>query len=222
MRGKLGPRPPYSGRSGAHHFIPPSDREAEPGGEGRIEHAERVREADLALQGDVGALCPAATAPGGERRPFADAICGEEGGGPGRRGQESGGGVRLVMFGEQDLLARHAEPRSDDAAHPQLLAQRILHRMGEGAARAREGAQHRGQDAVELQHRPLVEDDGVEFLGLEPGAVEAIFDRAEREGRIVLAPREALLLHRRHRQAVDRRPPRVVIRRETEDLHQIG
>ena len=46
---------------------------------------------------------PARAAAGGQRRPFADPVGGEDRRFPGRRGEEGGGGVRLVMLGEQDL-----------------------------------------------------------------------------------------------------------------------
>ena len=65
-----------------------------------------------------------------------------------------------------------------------------------------EGAQAGRQYTVELEHRPLVEDHGVQVVRLQPGLVQAPFDGQEREGRVVLAPRQAFFLHRADRHAV--------------------
>ena len=73
-----------------------------------------------------------------QRRPFADAVGGQDGRAARRRGEERGGGVRLVVLGEQDLRARHAEVRRDDAAHPDLLAERVLDRVRKRPPGARE------------------------------------------------------------------------------------
>ena len=157
------------------------DREAEIGGERRVEHAERVREADLAQRASM-SVPPSARAravPDRQRRPFADAVRGEDRGAPRRRGEERGGGVRRVVLGEQDLLPRHAEMRRDDAAHPDLLAERVLDRVRKRSPRARERAQRAGQDPLELQHAALVEHDRVEIGRLEPGAIEAPLDGAD-------------------------------------------
>ena len=98
-----------------------------------------------------------------------------------RRGEERRGRVRLVVAGEQDLLARHAELRRDDAAHPDLFAQRVLHRVRKRPPGVRERAQRAGQDPVELQHAALVEHHGVEVVRLEPGVLQAPFDRRQRK-----------------------------------------
>ena len=83
-------RPSKSGKP--HHLVfALVDLEAEKGGEGRIEHAERVRKADLPVEEDRGAAPRLALAGAGrQRRPFADAVGGKDGRRPCRRGQEGG------------------------------------------------------------------------------------------------------------------------------------
>ena len=94
--------------------------------------------------------------------------------------------------------------------HPDLLAERVLHRPREAAPRAREGAQRHGEDALELEHRLLVEDDRVELARARarrargttrwrPSGNAASFLRRERRSSWTAA----------HRHAVDRRarPP---------------
>src|SRR5262249_18226364 len=139
------------------------------------------------------------------------------------RSQERGRSVGLVVLGEEDLLARDAEVARDDALDPELLAERVLHRLREAPPRFGESAKRGREDALELEHRLLVEDDRVELLGLEPRLLEAPLDRRERERRVVLAAREALLLNRKGGHAVDDESRRgvVVMRRNAEDLHLI-
>jgi hypothetical protein len=66
-----------------------------------------------------------------------------------------------------------------------------------------ESTQRTREDAIELQHRPLVEHDGVQIARLQTAAFQAPFNRRQRKGRVVLAAREPLLLHCADRQAVD-------------------
>src|SRR5207302_10671923 len=101
-------------------------------------------------------------------------------------------------------------------------AQRVLHRAREAAPGAREAAQGHRQDAVELEHRLFVEDHRVELSRLEAGALQAPLDRREREGGVVLAPREPLLLDGADRNSVDHQRGRrvVVVRRDAQDAHQ--
>jgi hypothetical protein len=94
----------------------------------------------------------------------------------------------LVMLRKQDLAPRDAEVRRDDAAHPDLFAERVLHRLRERAPRARERTQRTHQDPLELQHRALIEDHRVERLRLEAGLPEAPLDRRQRERGVALAP----------------------------------
>ena len=105
-------------------------REAEIGGEGRIQHAERMRKPDFAqaliVVGPFARRSPCADR---QRRPLADAVGGQDRRAARRRGEERGGGVRLMVLGEQDLASGHAEMRRDDPAHPDLFAERVLHRV---------------------------------------------------------------------------------------------
>src|SRR5438105_429404 len=125
------------------------------------------------------------------------------------------------MLGEEHLAARDAEVRGDDAAHPYFLAQRVLHRFGKGPPGARKGAEGASKNALELQHRTLVEDDGVERVRLDAGVIETPFDRRQRKRGVALAPRKAFLLDGAVRHAVDDqcRGGVVVVRGDAENLH---
>src|ERR1700730_4139735 len=111
--------------------------------------------------------------------------------------------------------------RRDDSAHPDLLAQRILHRFWERPPGLRESAQCTSEDAVELEHRTLVIDHRVKRLRLEAGMIEAPCDRRQGERCVALAPRQTLLLHRADRYAVNHKRRRriVIMRRNPENLH---
>ncbi len=194
LRGKRG----TAVRREAHHLVLALvDGEPQPGGEGRVEHPERVWEADLAERLDFAAPISAhRPAPEGQRRPLAHSVGRQNRRRTRRRGEEGGCGVGLVVLGEEDLAAGEAQVRGDDPLHPQLLAQRVLHCAREAPPGAREPAQRHGQDALELQHRLLVEHDRVELFRLEPGAIEAPLDGRQREPGVVLPAREPLFLHR--------------------------
>ena len=73
--------------------------------------------------------------------------------------------------------------RRDDAAHPDLLAERVLHRVRKRPPGARERPQRAGEDPIELQHAALVEDHRVEVVRLEPGVIQAPFDGRRAESR---------------------------------------
>ena len=64
-------------------------------------------------------------------------------------------------------LAGNAEMRSDDSLDPQLVAERALHGLGKASPRSWKGSEQSGQDALELEHRFLVEDDRVELSWLD-------------------------------------------------------
>ena len=180
-----------------------------------------MRKADFLQQRDVRAVRSAFSAAHGQGRPFARAIRGEDGRLAHRRGEEGGSGMRPVMLGEQDFLARHAQLGRDDAADPQFFAQGVLHGMGEGTPGMGKGAQGAGQYPIEFQHRALVEDDRVEIVGFQAPFFQAPFDRGHGKGRVVLAPREPLLLDRGHRHAVhdQGRGGVVIMRGDSENFH---
>jgi hypothetical protein len=130
--------------------------------------------------------------------------------------------MRLVVLGEEDLRARHAQVGGDDSLHPQLLPQRVLHRSGKASPGAGKGPKDAGENPLELQHRLLVEDDGVELIGLEPAPLEAPLDRRQWKAGVVLVAREPLLLDGTDRNSVDQqgRCGVVVVGRDSENLHQ--
>ncbi len=85
----------------AHHLVLGAvDLEAEVVGEGAVEQAERVREADLAQEFDLVAASHAL----GRGRPFADAVESQDRGFLEGRGQEGRRRVRLVMLREEQSL----------------------------------------------------------------------------------------------------------------------
>jgi hypothetical protein len=211
-------------RGEAHHLVfALVDGEAEERREGRVEHSQRMREADFAEEAQIRRAVVADFARAHrEGRPLADAVGGEDGRFPRGSGEERGRRVRLVVLGEEDLPGRHAELRGDDSLDPQLLAEEVAHRLREAAGGTGEAAQGHGQHPLELQHRLLVEDDGVEILGIELRVLEAEIDGGERERGVVLAPGEALFLDGADGDAVDDegRGGVVVVRRDAEDAHQ--
>ena len=127
----------------------------------------------------------------------------------------------FVVPREEDLASWNAEVRRDDAANPDFFAERVLHGVRERSPGARESAQRAGEDPLELQHAALVEDDGVEIGRVEPGVIEAPFDRPDREGGVILSARQALLLYGADGHAIDEERGRriVVMRRDPENLH---
>ena len=48
--------------------------------------------------------------------------------------------------------------------------------------------QRTGEDAIELQHAPLVEDHRVEVAWIEARMIQTPFDGAKRKRRVVLPP----------------------------------
>ena len=83
-------------------------------------------------------------------------------------------------------------------------------------------AQRAGQNALELQHAALVEDDRVEVARLEAGLSRHHSIAASGNAGVVLAARQPLFLHRADRHAVDdeRGGGVVIVRGDAEDLHR--
>ena len=138
-----------------------------------------------------------------ERGPLAHAVGGQDRRATRRSRQEGGGRVRLVVPGEEDLPARHAEVRRDDSAHPHLFPERALDGVRKGPPGVRERPERAGEDPLELQHTALIKDHRVEILRLEPGVIQAPFSRPGRKRGVVLAPRQALFLYGADRHAID-------------------
>ena len=185
-------------------------------GEGGVQQADRMREADLVRQLD--AVAP----PGPERGggPLADAVHREDGGFVERGRKERARRVRLVVLGEDDLpLVASSEPLRDGARQVELLLRPQRHELQERPEAARRVRQVGLQQALELQERLVVEADVVELLGRDAGLVEAVADGVDRERVVVLAAGEPLLLRRRDDVAVDdERRRRVVVEgRDAED-----
>src|SRR5690606_26790685 len=111
--------------------------------------------------------------------------------------------VALVVVEADDAVAPDAEALGEVVEDPDLAAELAGEGAREGAPGARQVAQEVDEDALELGERLLVEGDGVEVGGLEAGVLEAGEGGGEREARVVLDPRQALLLDRGDDLAVD-------------------
>src|ERR671935_2045808 len=107
-------------------------------------------ESDLAAQRDIGGAVGAAfPLADRQRRPLSDAVGGQDRGARRGGGEKRGGRMRRVMIRKQDLVARHAEMRRNDAADPDLLPQCVLDRLWKRPPRMRKGAQRAGQNPFE-------------------------------------------------------------------------
>jgi hypothetical protein len=190
--------------------------EAAVGGERRVQEADRMGEPHLLHDADAVAL-PDAHGPGG---PLAGAVDGEDRRVVVRRGEVARRRVRHVVVGEDDLLRVDPELLLQQVLHPQLLREPGVHRLAEDGPRSRERRERGGEDALELDDRLLVEDDQVEVVRGDAGALQAELDRELREARIVLHPAEALFFRGREDDAVlhDRRRRVVVVEAEPEDV----
>ncbi len=203
-------------RSEPHHLVfARIHLEAGEVGERAVEEAERIGEAKLLEEPQVGAAAGAER----RRRPLADAVDGDDGRLLERRGVEGGGRVRLVVVAEHDLPRERLRqlPRGlrvvglleirqfapDRVANPELL----LHPEGDGLderAPALRGVVEIGvEQAVELGERLLVEADQRQVGRCEAGFAQAVAARVGGEPGVVLRPGEALLLRRGHDLAVD-------------------
>jgi len=124
-------------------------------------------------------------------------------------------GVSVQFYGNPCIITRvparsfYPTPKVDSAilridVHPPPLAQ-----------------SHR-QDALELGHRLLVEDDRVQIAGLDAAPLEAEVDGAQRKRGVALLARQPLFLHRANRLAVEeqRGCRAVVVRRAAPDAPQ--
>src|SRR5215831_14848980 len=169
-------------RGQPHHLVLALvHRKAQVGGDGGVEHPQRMREVNLARKLYFHLAVLPAPSSYGHRRPLAHPIGGEERGAFRRRGEKGGRGVRLVMLGKKDFFQRQAERRIDDRLHPNLPPQRILHRAGKAAPCMREVAQREGENALELKEWFFVEHHRVELFWIQAALFKTPFDRRHRE-----------------------------------------
>src|SRR5262249_12987211 len=187
-----------------------------------IKHPERMREMNLARKLDLHLAVLPTSSSDGHRGPLAHAIGGEKRGAPRRRSEEGSRGVRLVVLGEEDLLQGDSERGIDDRLHPELAAQRILHRPWKAAPGVREVSQREGENALELEERFFVEHHRIELFWSQAALFQTPLDRGHRKIGITFAPAQPLLLHRADWHTVDEQRGRrvVVMRGDAEDLHQ--
>jgi hypothetical protein len=122
-----------------------------------------VREAQLVGERDPVALAGAE----GRRRPFADAVQGEDRRALERRGEEGARGVGLVVLGEDEPAA---EPAAQAAAQlprqVELGLEPERHRPAERGEAPRRVGEVGLEQALELQDRLVVEADVVELGGV--------------------------------------------------------
>ena len=167
-----------------------------------------MRELDLCETFDGGA---AADSVGGGR-PFADAVDGEHRGLRETGEEEGGGRVRGVV-----------RVGADRPLPPEPLADRPLRppRIEPGEIAPRPLRSPRPELAGELVDRPLVVGDAVDLIDPDPPRLQAEAERLNRQPRVVLDPREPLLLGRRHQHPVAQQAARRFVEEggEAEDVH---
>jgi len=174
-----------------HHLVLTGiDSESREVGERRVQKAERVREPLLDEQLDVAAAPDADR----RRRPFADAVDGDDRRFLERRGIERGRGVRLVVFAEEDLAVVAGNLLAQVLGHPQLFADPQRHRHHVRTEAARRAGDIRGQQPLELDERLLVEGDVIQLCGGDARFAQAVLDSPCRKRRIVLLAGEPFFL----------------------------
>ncbi len=174
------------------------DLEAQVVGEGAVEEPQAVGEADLLEQLDVRA--PAHAVGGGG--PLPDAVDGQDRRLLVRGRKEGGGRMAHVVLGVEDRPGVGLELLADRRGHPQLLVEPDRHGLAERVERAGEGGDVGREHPLELEKRLVVEADGVEVLGADPGLGEDVLDGLGGEVGVVALAGEALLLGRRDHLAV--------------------
>src|SRR5262245_30877840 len=194
------------GRQAHHLVLAGVDLEAQVVGEGRVEQTDRVREGDLPQRGQLAAVAE----PGRRRRPLADAVHAQDGGAREGRRVERGGGVGLVVLAEEDRGKRRRRVAAGE--RPQLVLEKALqehlllepdgHGRHEGSDAPRRERQVRLEQALQLDEGLVVEGDVAQVAEADPALAQAVARGVNREPRVVLLPREALLLGRRHDLAV--------------------
>jgi len=158
-----------------------------------VGEAQFVRQVDAVASPD---------APGG-RRPFADAVNGQDGGFLERRRKERAGGVRLVVLGKDvPALVPAAQAAVDDARQVQFRPKPQRHGCAEGAETDRGVGQVRLEQTVELQQRLVVKRDNLEVGRRQAPFRKAVVDGVLREPLVVFLAREPLFLGSGHQAAV--------------------
>src|SRR5581483_6771890 len=88
----------------------------------------------------------------------------------------------------------NAELASDFALQPELVGQPRWHGVQKASQAARRGGQVAGQQALEFEHRLLVEDDMIDVVDSHARIIEAPADGVMRERRVALDAGKALFL----------------------------
>ena len=204
------------GREPHHLVLPVVDVEAQVGGNGAVEQAERAREVDLFEEVDHRAGGPAE----GGRRPLAHAVHRQHRGLFEPRVEEAARGVGLVMV--EDLqpagVAEHAPDLPLGAVDPSRQAIQDFAADGLGGLRVERHPDLPG----ELLRGVFVVGDAVDVGEGDATRFETEPKGLPGEPRVVFDPREALLLRRRDQLAVAEEAAGgiVVVRRDPEDVHR--
>ncbi len=197
------PKPPDLLRRGvavggeAHELVfPRVDPETEVVGESRVEQSHGMGKCHFLEDGDLPVL-PVADGGGG---PFADAVDGQDCRLPEGGGVKGAGGVGQVVVREEQFrdfplsVPQFLHFLADEALEEDLF----LDPDGDGRE---EGLQAPGgedvvglQEALELEKGLVVEDDGLQVLEADGSLLQAVAGGVGGKARIVLLPREALLL----------------------------
>ena len=102
--------------------------------------------------------------------------------------------MRFVMFAEKHLAFVGVEAFPDVVGHPQTVAQPEREGHQVGAEPLRRTGDVGLEQAIELDQRLFVEPDQIEVAGLDARLAQAVVDGLGREGGVVLAAGETLLL----------------------------
>src|SRR5581483_7547048 len=111
-----------------------------------------------------------------------------------RRGVERTRRMRLVMFREEQWPLEPAELLPNQLAREQLLLHPDRHRRHERTPSARRNPEVTLDEPLELQQRLVVEADVVDVRDIDAAFAKAVRDGVRRKARVVLFPREPLLL----------------------------
>ena len=180
-----------------HQFVFAAvDLEAAVVGEGGVEQAEGVGEADLLEQRDVAAFTEHDRGGG----PLAHTIHDQNEGAIKRRGVEGRGGVGEVVFGEEQSVCnidpggQRRQLFENEPFLKQLLLQPYGHRLGERAKAPWRVGVVGLQQAFELEKGLVVEDDAFDLIETDTGFGQTVSNCLLGKAGVVFLPAKALLL----------------------------
>ena len=128
-----------------------------------------------------------------------------------------------MIHEEQRRLRLTGQAAADHVTHHEFFAQPHGHRHDKASDPAGRKCQLGFEQALEFQHRLVVEGDEVELIATEPSLVQTVRHRALREPRVMLLPGETLFLCRCDDVAIDHESGRAVVieGRNAQNIHVI-